>query len=265
MEKLKNISLIIFILLISQDIMAQKGHYVSAFGLYQYTGINNREDYFERMGLLELENTYHFSYGIQYIRNYTDIFGIEAGIKYAITGQKYSGHITYDPNIGQDVDLDYESEVIMDFIQVPVLLRFNSKLDDDVISLSIAAGFQADFLKSVDAKTNPAPIIPAGGELDYKSLFSNFNLSFASHASFTIKLSDNWFTFIGFHMSRSISDIEKKNFNYDKTIHPVEYYFPVSTKKEDYPVFNPSTGLSRPSTKITNYGLLLGISYLIKS
>ncbi|MBL6964441.1 MAG: hypothetical protein ISR55_11500 [Bacteroidetes bacterium] len=244
---------------------AQKGHYIFPYSLYQYSSISNRDDYFTRDNLLNFENTYHFSFGIQYINNSTDIFGIETGLKYSISGQKYSGHISYDANTKSDTQLDYNSEVIMKFVHVPFLFRFNSPLDEDRVFLTIAAGFQADILHKTDVITNPAPEIPSGGELDYNNLFSSLNISFVSNAMFTFSITEKMQASLGFQMARSIGDAENKQFEFDKTIHPVEYYFPVSTKKEERKVIDPNSGGGRPSSKITNYGLLFGLAYLIKS
>lgn len=252
-------------MLSSQNLMAQKGQYISPYGIYQYTSISNGEDYLSRDKILSLENTYHFAYGLQYINNYSNIFGIETGLKYSTTGQKYKGNITYDINTKDTGDIDFSSEVIMQFFHIPFLFRFNSQLDEDRIFMTISAGFQADILYKTDFTTDPAPVIPAGGNINYNALFTSFNFSFVSNATFTYNLSDNLHVFLGFQMARSLGDIEKKKFEYDKTIHPAEYYFPVSTKKTKFPVINPETGFARSSTKLTNYGLLIGLSFLIKS
>ena len=264
----KNIHLLLIIALIcllSIPASAQKGQYINPYGIYQSTSINNRKDYFTSDDILNLKNSYHFAYGIQYISNFTDIFGIETGLKHSTTGQKYYGFIDYDANTQITEDINYTSEVLFNFYHVPFLLRFNSPLDEDRIFLTIAAGFQADILSKTQVITDPAPVIPPAGIINYNELFSSFNVSFVSNAMFTISITEKIHTSIGFQMARSIGDVENKKFEFDKTIHPVEYYFPVSTKKNDRPVFSPNSSSGRQKSKLTNYGLLVGLSFLIKS
>ena len=255
---LNKIIFVFTILLFSQTLFSQNGNYIKTHWIYQYSNMSNRNDFFNRN--LSFENTYRSAYGFSYVLNSTDIFGIEVGFKYSKLGQKYSGSIDDDFNTKDTTDpLDFSSEIELSYIQIPFLFCFNSRLEDENVYLTISGGLQLDIL--VDAKMNidPYPDIPADKIIDIKNLFRKTNASFVTNAIFNIKIFENIFINTGFQMIRTIGDVENKNFVFDSNKHPVEYYFPVSVKKDYLPDIS-----KRDATKHTNYGFILGVSYMFK-
>lgn len=257
--KPKRFILLALLLLIVQTTFAQKGSFVKPYGLLKYTTFSNIAESIAGRSTVKLEPTWHKGFGINYIYNAYDIFGIELGLLRENSGQKYSGSIEDDVNTAVKDPLDFTSEVGMEQWSIPVLFNFNSRMEDDQIYLSIGAGFKLTYLSNAWMKTDPEPQIPSGGELDVKSLFKSTSASFITSASFNTHVYKDWYITFGFTMSRTIGDIENKSILLDKSIHVAEYYFPVSTKKitKDYEG-------TRRSTKDNYYAFSIGISYLFK-
>jgi len=241
---------------------AQKGNYIHLNGIYQYSSISNRND------LLYSDNPVNFSrslypgMGVTFINNSSNLFGFEVGAGFSVKGQNYYGTILYDANTEDTVTIHYNSEVKLNYLHFPLLIRFNSTLGEDVVFLTISTGFQLDYLINAKMNVDPAPVIPSGGEIEIRDLFNRANMSFLSNAVFSWKFSDLWLLNFGINMSRTLFNIENRNFPFDKSIHPVEYYFPVSTKKENRPSHDDLE--NRQTTRLMSYGVILGLSYLIK-
>jgi len=249
---------VLFSLLWPTTAKPQSGNYIKPYWMFQYTNIANAKDFYTTGQTLTYLSTYHQSLGLGYVFNATDIFGLETGFRYSTTGQKYKGSVDDDFNTQGVTDpKDFTSEVTLNYIHLPILFSFNSVLDDDYVYLTISGGFQFDLLQGARMQVDPAPVIKPGGTIDIARLYRKTNVSFITGAIFNIKTYKNFYINSGFLMNRTIGDIENKNFEYDKTIHPVEYYFPVSTKKSSRPDV-----LVRPSTKNINYGFVLGVSYM---
>jgi len=257
---LKISSILLFIIVSLVNLNAQTGNYIKGYGILQLTNIANRNDFYAYNQQIKYETSSHTAYGLNYVFNGTDIFGIELGFRYATTGQKYSGSVDDDGNTSDSADgLNFNSELKLSYFQVPLLLCFNSRMEEDNVFLTISAGIQLDFLNGVDMTVKPYPLIPAGGEIDVKELFRKTNISFLTNAAFNIRLSEKLFLNTGFQMYRTIGDIENKTYQYPANT-VLEYYFPVSTKKE-----RKTDHSTRPSTKNISYGFSLGISYMFKS
>ena len=243
-------------------VVAQKGNYFQINGLYQYSSIANRNDLLYSDYPIKFNSSFYPGFGFSYINNSSNIFGIELGMGYAGKGQKYSGTIEYDANTKDTGTIAFTSEVRFNSLHFPFLFRFNSILDEDVVFLTISAGVQLDYLISARMTVSPAPLIPAGGEIDIKQLYNSANLSFVSNAIFNWQFSDLWLLNFGINMSRSLFNIEKLNFPFDKNLHAVEYYFPVSVKKEIRPALEDI--VKRQPSKFINYAFVVGVSFLIK-
>ncbi len=257
---MKQYFLIIFILIISfSEVFSQAGSYIKPYWLYQYTSVSNPKDFYSSGQQLEYQSTYHQGAGISFIHNSSDIFGIETGFRMVVNGQKYKGHIDDDFNTPDTTDpLDFQSEIILQYFQIPLLFSFNSRLDEDRVFLTISAGFQYDLLLQAEFQTSPAPDYQLYQKIDARDLFLKGTFSFLSSAVFNFAIHEKWLINTGLVMQRTIGDIENKKYDFDRTRHPVEYYFPVSTKKSGIPDIT-----VRPSTKNICYGFQLGVSFLI--
>jgi len=137
-------------------------------------------------------------------------------------------------------------------------LRFNTDFDEDRVIMSISTGLQLDFLAKAKMLTNPGPVILPANEINIKQLYRNSNIRFVAETSFSFLIGDNWLINTGLHWTRSLMDIENKDFTFDKTKHVAEYYFPVSTKKEVR-----TDVITRYKTTSMTFGLFLGVSYWI--
>lgn len=249
----------VFVLILglsSTKIFAQKGQYVSVFGIGQYTRIANSNDYFRQTIEIVPKDTYKPAFGVRYINNFENSFGFEAGLHYALQGQNYRGTIEYDDTLLID-PVNYTSSVTLSYFKIPVMFRFNSTLDnDEKVFLTIAAGFQFEILSSVDFETSPPPE-NNDVNIKLKDLYNNFTFSFVADAIFNIKLSEKVFLHSGIKLDRGMTDIENKGYHFPANT-PVEYRFPVSTKKGD--TFNYEV---RDDFKTNNivFGLQIGVSY----
>lgn len=259
---MKKLTGVIFLIsfLYCQTSFAQKGSYIQPYYLLQYTQITNQDDYLRYKDLV-YETTYNNAFGVSYIYNFSNIFGIETGVKYAFQGQKYSGIIDSNFNDYTQKKINYESEMNFTYFMVPVIFKFNSILDEDRVYLSIGAGLQLDFLQTVDMSVTPAPVPMPGDDVDLKEFYNNFNVSFISNAYFNVNITDNLGGVFGFQMFRTMGNIENYDYAFDKTQHPVEYCFPIGVKKAE---LTDLIARKRSSpTKNISYSMLIGLNYLI--
>jgi len=233
--------------------------------MYQYTNLANNKDHYNPN--FSFVTTYKPSYGLRAIYNFSNAVGFETGVKYSAQGQKYQGSIVVDGNTGDTVNQNYTSELKLNYIQVPLMLTFNSILsnfdeDEDRIYMSVAMGIQLDFLH--DATMTVTPDVDWSKFSDtqimydksqFKNLFNNFNISFVGNVSLNWQLKHGWQINTTLFASKTLDDVENKDFKFDKTQYPLEYQFPVSIKKEAV------SADVRYKAKNIVYGLMLGISY----
>jgi hypothetical protein len=241
---------------------AQIGHYLTTYFCYQYSNLANTKDHWSPK--FQYKRTYHPCFGLKYNYNFTNIVGLETGIKYSYQGQKYTGYIEVDGNTGDTINTNFNSSVELNFIEVPLMLTFNtpranSDGNEDIYFVSISAGIQGDYLN--DAKMTVSPDLPEKYKTeqvqkDFNKLFNSFTVSFCGDLSLMLKLYKKLYLNSSIFASKTISDIENKSFSYDKKIHPLEYVFPVSVKKESYPASS-----VRYKTKNVVFGLRIGITY----
>lgn len=243
--------------------LAQEGHYITPYYVFQYTNIVNYNDY--RNPNLYFKDTYNSAYGINYSFNSTHIFGFETGIKYSEQGQKYSGQYKVTIDTNQIETREYKSELHSSYIQIPVLLRLNSSLhnsgaDDDFVYMTLSFGFQIDILYDVKMDVDPYPIIEDKNSIDLKELYKKSNTSFLGNAILNIHIFDHWYLFFGTQLSRTIGNIDNKNFDLlENDEYPLEYFFPVSTKKSTFP----EDFYIRQNSRNMVWGFMGGISYKI--
>lgn len=233
---------------------AQNGKYFTAYGLGQYNRITNSDDFFSLRTLKSIDpvDTYSPGAGLGYINNFTDKAGYNIGIQWARQGQKYQGEIfDKDSNIVQ-----YRSAVKLEYVKFPLMLQLNSTLGGEVnyVFLSIGIGFQVDVLTGVSTYTQP-DYDRNGLSIDYKELYTPVTTSFVAHATFHFKLTDQWYIVSGVKMDRTLGDIENKGYNFSGNA-PLEWYFPVSTKKNQKPDLS-----IRDNSKNSIFSLSLGIGF----
>jgi hypothetical protein len=155
--------------------------------------------------------------------------------------------------------MNFISEVKLSYLEFPLMLCFNSDLEDENVFLSMSAGLQFDYLMRGEMIVDPYPVIIPGNEIDMMKLFKRTNVRLDAEAGFNFLVSDNWIATAGFRFSRTLNDIENKNFTFDKTKDAAEYYFPVSTKKEVKTA--PANIAQRYSTNLITYGVFVGAAY----
>ena len=261
MKRLLLLKLIIItaFICLSDNLSAQKGNYIHFHGLYQYSSLANRNDLLYSSNAPKYHPTIYPGFTFTYVNNSFDIFGTEFGIGFSSKGQKYSGIIDFDANTNDTGLMSYTSDVKLNLLHFPLLLRLNSRLDEDVVFLTISAGVQIDYLINASMNVSPAPEIAPAAVVNIKDLFNNTNVSFVSNAIFSWKFSDQWLLNFGMNMNRSMFNIERRGFPFDKNLHPVEYYFPVSTKKEIRPALDDIQ--KRQPSRLINYSAVIGFSY----
>ena len=246
---------------------AQEGKYIQIWGGGQSTQINNsQESYYggNQDDQVSLEETQRPFFGIDYIYNFHNYFGLQTGLVYSMQGQKYSGFVAHDANDtffkASDSNVHFTSQVMMTYIKIPFLFRFNSGKDDDnIFDISIYAGFQIAYLSAVEESTSPAPsALLAKPPVNFKKFYNTLDFEWAAGAQVNIFVSQYWGIAIGARYDRSLMDIESKNFVYDRArTYPAEYYYPISTKKASTPAQEDQ--YTRFSSKNNTVGVYLGV------
>lgn len=242
-------------------LFSQNGFYLQPFFMYQYTNLANNKDHYNPK--FDFVSTYKPAFGLKAIYNFTNAVGFETGLKYSYQGQKYSGFVDIDGNTG-DSNVSYNSELKLNYIQVPLLLTFNSlvsNIDDekDALYMTIAMGVQLDFLQNASMSISPDidwTKYP-NAQSQFKNLFNSVNISFAGNVSLNLQLNHGWQINAGIFGSKTLDDVENKDFKFDKTQYPLEYQFPVTVKKEAV-----TTEVRYKAMNVV-YGLMVGISYRI--
>jgi len=248
---------------------AQSGQYIQVWGGPQYVSMLNVDDYYPaNFGdfFNGGDDTYRTSFGINYIKNISQTFGFQTGIYYSGAGQKYSGTVQdfYGTLKGDTIIEHYNSQVWMDYIRVPIFLRFNSILDEkDIMNISIYMGLQIGYLTDVRWAVNiPAPdsIMAGYKNFDAKKLFNSIDVGLGAGAEFNFKLSKTLYANLGIRFDKSLGNVESKFVLPDNA--PIELYYPLSTKKETRP--SPTDlDVRNPSTHIA-LGVYLALTYKIK-
>lgn len=265
---------IVLLLMPSKQAFSQEGFYVQPFFSYQYVSLANRVDrlnkdfYHLEDNYFQYENTFKPAYGIRAIYNFTNSVGFESGLKYSQQGQKYKGYITVDGNTGDTVKQNYNSELKLNYLQIPLMLTFNSVLanideDNDKLYMSIAMGIQIDYLLKAALDINPGidslSIKYPNAQSEFQNLFHTLSLSLAGNVSLNWQMKHGWQFNTTLYAIKTIGDVENDNYKddyiFDKSKLPLEYQFPVGIKKQSV------SGDKRYKTKNVAYGLMLGVSY----
>ena len=248
---------------------AQKGQYIQVWGGFQSTQIDNAQESYYGSSSLESVNLVETDrpvFGIDYFWNFHNYFGLQTGLIYSMQGQKYNGFIIHDANdpTGHnpaDSNINYTSQVLLNYIKVPFLFRFNSgKEETSIVDVSIFAGFQIAYLADVqDISSNPAP--PANltqDPIDFRKFYKPLDFEWTAGLQVNIFVSQYWGIAIGARYDRSLEDMESKDIVYDKNrIYPAEWYYPISVKKVSTP--SQDDQYDRFSSKNNSVGAFIGI------
>lgn len=248
----KHLILFLSLLVLCQSkTYGQEGHFVSGAFFGQFTQIENLDDSYFSRNSVEAEPTYHLGGGMEYNFNFTKNLGLSSGLLYFEQGQQYKGTLT-DSSFVQE----YESEVELDYLKVPIMFRFNSALGDgsEDVYLSIGIGITIDFLLAANASTDPG-YDRNGLTIDYRDLYKTTTSSFMTDFLFNVQLAEDWFAQAGMKIHFGLSDIENKGYDYPDNA-PEEWYFPVSTKKLKKPDLE-----KRGEAKTKAFSIQVGISY----
>ncbi len=243
---------------------AQSSAKITFWGGPQYVSLVNVQDHLRSYdrSTLQREPTYRAAGGIDLIYNFAESYGIQSGISYSQQGQKYRGFITTDLNTNKLVDQDFSSRIYLNYLRVPLMFRFNSEFStEDQMSLTIFAGLQYSFLRNVEVvETSPGPpdsIANRYQNYDFKQLFKKANPGIAAGAQFNIRLSPTLHTIIGVRYDRSFGSIEDLSKRIPRDA-PVEWQFPVSTKKS-----TDTDNLVRTPNRLTSLNLYTGITFTL--
>ena len=139
---MKQILAIVFLLFLTTNVIfAQQGLEIGLKVLPQTTWIFNDDD-FAAGSELDFEPKFEMAYGLNVGVNLSDRFGIQSGIIYSPQGQKYAHK--NELLLGTAAK---SSEINLNYLQVPVLLKFNSD-PMAVFSFVMGAGVQFGFLQN---------------------------------------------------------------------------------------------------------------------
>jgi len=264
-----SITAILFVILVFswKPAQAQSGNFIQFWGGPQYVGIENFSDYSATnlSGQQNIVPTYKVGAGIDYIHNFNTTYGLQTGLYYSGVGQKYSGTVTNFYNPLDSTKINYTSHVYMDYIRVPFLLRFNSEIaENSRINVSIFMGFQLGYLMNVKVSTTPnAPdsFLKNYPNYNFKQLYNPIDFGLTAGAEFNIKIKDWEYAHIGVRFDRSITNIENLNYVLPDNA-PVEWMYPVSTKKETRPSHDDV--LAGYSSQYIALNVFVGMSFRVK-
>ncbi len=253
-----------------ENAAAQAGNFIEVWGGPQYVGIENFSDYSATnlSGQQNIVQTYRVGAGLDYIHSFNNNYGLQTGLYYSGMGQKYNGSVRdYDRH--DTVSKPYTSQVTMDYIRVPFLLRFNSEIEgDEKLNVSIFMGFQLGYLLNVKVNTSPGP--PSGmldtfnmqnPHFNLKQLYNPIDFGLTAGAQFNYKIRDWEYFHLGVRFDRSITNIENLNYVLPDNA-PVEYLYPVSTKKENRASHDDF--LSGYASQYISLNVYVGMSFMTK-
>lgn len=259
-------ALTLALLLSSLSVKAQLGHYIDFWGGPQLTSLANFGDFSSEYQdqSLSRETTLRKAFGMDYVYNFHPYYGIQTGIYYSESGQKYSGHIPWDFNHPVPrVPMNFTSHLYMNYVRVPLAFRFSSDMgSEDRINMSLYMGLQMGFLMKVqEIYTNPAPadtIMAKTSGFDLKKLLNNTDLGLLAGVQVNARLTQHFNVFMGLRFERSLANIEKNSFVLPAGF-PAEYAYPLSTKKKGF------DNSDRYPTKNDLVNLYIGVAFKLAS
>lgn len=140
----------------------------------------------------------HSAWGISAAYNFKRSFGFQTGIYYSFIGQTYEDIDYLNRDIYREVDLDY--------IQIPVLAKYNTKLTDvrfySVLGPQFGLLTKADIRYTIDGVDKGTP--------DAKERFSNFDMGIVLGTGMQYDISENLYISAGLRFYVGLMDINAK-------------------------------------------------------
>lgn len=253
---MKKILLIALISIVASSVYAQKGLEIGLRGMPQNTWLLNEADFGEGEEL-NYELTWGSAYGLMVGYNFSDKMGLRVNALMSSEGQKFVGNFSMPQNIdstaysslaaGQkflygDTSITYTAQVKLDYIKVPLLLKFNSNPTSGGAFFTFEVGPQINLLRSakhtIDGKTVDYSIV----DFNTKDLYNETVIAVAFGLGADINLSEKLKLNANFRFDYGITDTENKD-------------FAISGSK----LWEPA----RPATHSATGGLMLGLTYVI--
>jgi hypothetical protein len=265
---MKKIFILPLLILVALSAKAQKGQFIDIWGGPQLVTLNNYNDYNPTIvnNTVDRVTTYRYTLGLDYINNFTPAYGFQTGLYYSQAGQKYSGTIAYDYD-KKDSLLDtsaFESHVYLNYLKIPLMIRFNSELDEDErMNLTVFMGLEISILQKfqesysiVHAPTPYETFYPNNQytEKQLRGLYKKVTTNICAGLQLNERITKRLGAFAGIRFSRSLGNIENLGYNFPAGF-PVELKFPVSVKKS-----SPPDLLVRYPTKVTSVAAYIGLS-----
>lgn len=206
---MQNKTLLFFCLLMatSSSVFAQQGFEFGAQVMPQLTLIVNDDD-FAAGDELNFRTTAHLAYGIHAAYNFSDHLGVQTGLLFSTQGQKY---VSDEPTPDT-----YTSEVRMNYLKIPVLLKFNSNPEASAQFVA-TVGPQFGLLNKVTNYYNDEKITYTNlpGEIrDIKDAYKSMDLGAVLSLGARFRLTDNLQLGTSFRFDYSLGDIEDKEATY---------------------------------------------------
>lgn len=271
MKKSLKLSLVCLLIgLGTSSLKAQKGSFITLWGGGQLVGMTNFDDFNPSAynNNLDRNNTYRSAFGLDYIYNFSNTLGLQAGIGYSMQGQRYSGAIDREYNTKDTQSLFFDSHIFIDYYRIPLMFRFNSDIDpDERMNMSIYLGLEVNILAGVkevgftahDTAGNPFympdSITNRYPNFDFDKLYKTVNIGMGAGVQFNIRMTQTLYANVGARFSRSFTNAENLNYKFPKDL-PAEYVFPVSTLKRF-----PTDLLTRNKTSNTVINVYAGLSF----
>lgn len=263
-----------FSVLYAQNTTAQIGKFLQLWGGPQLVKIDNDNNYslaYAQSGELNVTNTYRTGFGIDYIDNFNQNYGFQTGIYYCGQGQKFFGSVSdIDVHMPDSVKVPYTSKLLLDYIKIPVYVRFNSIIPDQSrLNVSIFFGFYLGYLLDLKSYTNvqgipggiPDTLLAKFPNYKLKPLYNTFDFGLGAGAQFNVKLTEKMYINLGVRFDRSITDIE----NYNTALPadaPSEWNYPVSTPKSIRTA--QLTQATNPASQNISLNVYLGLTFKVK-
>ncbi|MGB1206861.1 MAG: outer membrane beta-barrel protein [Chitinophagales bacterium] len=199
----QTLAVILLLFLTTTTIFAQRGLEVGLKVLPQTSWIFNDDD-FEAGDALDFEPKFKMAYGLNIGINLSDRFGIQSGVIYSPQGQKYTH--TNEIFLGTIANT---SEVRLNYIQIPVLLKLNSD-PMSVFSFVAGAGVQFGFLQDAKYYINNVEINKTLLGDDATEFYNEKDLSVVFNIGTQINVTEHLNLSLAIQADYSLDDIENK-------------------------------------------------------
>jgi hypothetical protein len=260
------ILLVISLMLWAGAAKAQKGNYIDFWAGPQLVTLNNYNDYNPTIvdNLVNRVTTYRGEAGMDYVHNFSPMYGIQTGFYFSQQGQRYSGKIEsdYDNPTKLNDTANFASHVFINYFKIPLYFRFNSEMDEDErMNLSMFMGMEAGILQGVQEAYSIVYANPyyenraSGGDLN--KMYKTVDMQLAAGLQLNERITHVFGAFVGMRFSRSLGNIEKLNYPYTSA-DPVWLRFPISVPKDSPPDLT-----VRYPTKNTSIGVYIGVSFYV--